>query len=225
MKGHTFFLSSLRITKGIQNFPLLSDLVLSIEIVSYAFCHIPVFFLCYFLMVPREEGFKFVSEHFLINFFVSFTLATPHFAVVSTSLMIISSPWASQKPICLTANVCMLWVFCYMILHLFLFSLPQSVSAKLIAIYAPYCTHPFSSLASWGGERRQAYMCTQGPLTQFACCVQSVQEPELWLVPSSRFHPLNKSWFSYFLGCFMYFLEIFLLCRFGLKLAFSLDLI
>lgn len=73
-------------------------------------------------------------------------------------------------------------------------------------------------IAPWG---ETAFVYTLPLEPQFACRAEWGKGLQPWL-SASRFHPLNKSWSSCFLGSFPYFLQNFLLCRICLLLAVPL---
>lgn len=111
-------------------------------------------------------------------------------------------------------------LFCIYFLSVYLYRcLPSQLPLMLPTVP---CHSPHLLLGVGFGVEEKAYVHT----LPFNCNLPAVLiRPLPRLVPASRFQPPNKNWFSYFLGHFTYFLEIFSRCRFCLLLTFSLDLV
>lgn len=160
--GKTHFLYSSRLNaKGIYNFfsaLFFPALVLSVDVVSNAFCHIPLFFPHNFLMMSRGGVFGVVPEHFLIKAFVSTTPVTCHFAVESTSLHTIPSLWIS---VCYGFSV---RLFCISFLSVYLYPCLPSCLPLLLPTVPCHSPHLLLGVGFGGRGGRGLCVCTQRPL-------------------------------------------------------------
>ena len=143
--------------------------------ITYTYSFINLCFPYYFVSISRGQGLQnclrvLAHQRFCLTYIgqLSFCISKPLSPPVSSS-------WARWRAMCLTVNVCMLRVFCWTNLHLFLFRFPPSLSAKLSAISAPNFTLPSPSLASWGGNGICVYIVLQ---PQFACCGEWDKGPQ-----------------------------------------------
>lgn len=190
--------------------------------VSYYFCHNVFFFI---IFVDLGKMASNLSQNILSsNFFCLFHVGYP-------SLFNSKPP---PSPFLLLEWVRSLYAWqwisaCFGFFVTWFYTYFFQLSARCLLSWLPSifptlpCHSPHLLLGVEG--KRKGLQCPLASLP-WLCLLYSISPgTQPWLVLTSRFHPLNKNWFSYLLGCFLHFLEIFLLCRFCLLLACSLDLV